>query len=58
MEIGGLLGTFSSGIVSDRVEGSRVPVIAVYLLGIFLGIVRSINVRLDSELSCFLVAYG
>mmetsp|Transcript_3672 Transcript_3672/g.10977 ORF Transcript_3672/g.10977 Transcript_3672/m.10977 type:complete len:507 (+) Transcript_3672:76-1596(+) len=34
MELGGLLGTLSSGIISDRVRGSRVPVICAYLFGL------------------------
>jgi len=34
MEIGGLLGTFSSGVVSDKVKGSRIPVMLVYLAGL------------------------
>lgn len=33
MEIGGLLGTFSSGVFSDKVKGSRIPVMLVYLAG-------------------------
>ena len=36
MEIGGLLGTLSSGVISDKVKGSRVPVICLYLLGMIV----------------------
>lgn len=34
MEVGGILGTFSSGYISDKLDGRRVAVTIVYLLGL------------------------
>ncbi|KAK4524301.1 hypothetical protein GAYE_SCF02G2200 [Galdieria yellowstonensis] len=34
MDIGGLAGTFISGILSDRLEGRRVPVVILFLTGL------------------------
>lgn len=39
MEIGGILGTFSAGIVSDKADGRRVAVCIVYLLGLVAGLI-------------------
>ena len=35
MEMGGILGTFSAGVVSDYFNGRRIAVTIVYLLGLF-----------------------
>ncbi|GJQ08872.1 hypothetical protein GpartN1_g663.t1 [Galdieria partita] len=34
MDVGGLAGTFISGILSDRLEGHRVPVVISFLMGL------------------------
>mmetsp|Transcript_17466 Transcript_17466/g.36260 ORF Transcript_17466/g.36260 Transcript_17466/m.36260 type:complete len:504 (-) Transcript_17466:663-2174(-) len=38
MELGGIFGTFSSGIISDHLHGRRVPVIVGYLAGLGLSL--------------------
>eukprot|EP00871_Galdieria_phlegrea_P005954 jgi/Galph1/846/GphlegSOOS_G5660.1 len=45
MDLGGLAGTFMSGVLSDRLEGYRVPVVVLFLTGLIVSLVLAILLR-------------
>lgn len=53
MEIGGIFGTFSAGVVSDAFDGRRVAVTIAYLLGLALSLVATWAVPAGRPLADF-----